>query len=49
MRLEQSLLKSFKEEEYEIRVINYHPHQIILDKIEAREKLNHDEYVEDEN
>ena len=24
-------------------------HQIILDKIEARENLNHDEYVEDEN
>ena len=24
-------------------------HRIILDKIEAREKLNHDEYVEDEN
>ena len=23
--------------------------QIILDKIEAREKLNHDEYVKDEN
>ena len=26
-----------------------HDHQIILDKIEARENLNHDEYVEDEN
>ena len=26
---------------------NYH--QIILDKIEARENLNHDEYVEYEN
>ena len=24
-------------------------HQIILDKIEARENLNRDEYVEDEN
>ena len=26
-----------------------HDHQIILDKIEERENLNHDEYVEDEN
>ena len=26
-----------------------HNHQIILGKIEARENLNHDEYVEDEN
>ena len=26
-----------------------HDHQIILDKIKARENLNHDEYVEDEN
>ena len=26
-----------------------HDHQIILDKIEARDNLNHDEYVEDEN
>ena len=26
-----------------------HDHQIILDKIEARENLNHDEYVEVEN
>ena len=26
-----------------------HDHQIILDKVEARENLNHDEYVEDEN
>ena len=25
-----------------------HDHQIIFDKIEARENLNHDEYVEDE-
>ena len=24
-------------------------HKIVLDKIEARENLNHDEYVEDEN
>ena len=26
-----------------------HDHQIILDKTEAIENLNHDEYVEDEN
>ena len=26
-----------------------HDHQIILDKIEERENLNHEEYVEDEN
>ena len=26
-----------------------HNHQIILDKIKARENLNHDEYVEDVN
>ena len=26
-----------------------HDHQIISDKIEARENINHDEYVEDEN
>ena len=26
-----------------------HNHQIILDKIKARQNLNHDEYVEDEN
>ena len=26
-----------------------HDHQIILDKIEARENLNHDKYAEDEN
>ena len=26
-----------------------HDHQIILDKIEARENINHDEYAEDEN
>ena len=25
-----------------------HDHQIILDTIEARENINHDEYVEDE-
>ena len=26
-----------------------HDHKIILDKIEARANINHDEYVEDEN
>ena len=30
-------------------LLSEHYHQIILDKIEARENLNHDEYVEDEN
>ena len=30
------------------RSLSEHDHQIILDKIEARENLNHDEYVEDE-
>ena len=29
--------------------LSEHDHQIILDKIEARENINHDEYVEDEN
>ena len=31
------------------RLLSEHDHQIILDKIEARENLNHNEYVEDEN
>ena len=30
-------------------LLSEHGHQIILDKIEARENINHDEYVEDEN
>ena len=30
-------------------LLSEHDHQIILDKIEARENLNHDEYVEDGN
>ena len=30
------------------RVLSEHDHQIILDKIEARENLNHNEYLEDE-
>ena len=30
-------------------LLSEHDHQIILYQIEARENLNHDEYVEDEN
>ena len=30
-------------------LLSEHYHQNILNKIEARENLNHDEYVEDEN
>ena len=30
-------------------LLSEHDHQIILDKIEAIENINHDEYVEDEN
>ena len=30
-------------------LLSEHDYQIILDKIEARENLTHDEYVEDEN
>ena len=30
-------------------LLSEHNHQIILDKIESRENLNHDEYVEYEN
>ena len=30
-------------------LLSENDHQIILDKFEARENLNHDEYVEDEN
>ena len=30
-------------------LLSEHDHQIILYKIAARENLNHDEYVEDEN
>ena len=30
-------------------LLSEHYHQIILDRIEARENLNHDEYVKDEN
>ena len=29
--------------------LSEHDHQVILDKIEAKENLNHDECVEDEN
>ena len=30
-------------------LLSVHDHHIILDKIEARENINHDEYVDDEN
>ena len=30
-------------------LLSEHNHQIILDKIEAIENINHDEYVDDEN
>ena len=30
-------------------LLSENDHQIILDQIEARENINHDEYVEDEN
>ena len=30
-------------------LLSEHNHQIILDKIEVRENINHDEYVEYEN
>ena len=30
-------------------LLSEYDHQIILDKIEARENITHDEYVEDEN
>ena len=30
-------------------LLSEHDHQIILDKFEARENLNHDEFMEDEN
>ena len=32
-----------------LHLLSQHDHQIILDEIEARENLNLDEYVEDEN
>ena len=28
------------------RLLSVHDHQVILEKIEARENINHDEYVE---
>ena len=31
------------------RLLSVHDHQVILEKIKARENLNHDEYVEEEN
>ena len=30
-------------------LLSVHDHQVILEKIEAREKLNHDEYAEEED
>ena len=30
-------------------LLSVHNHQVILEKIEARENLNHDEYAEEEN
>ena len=30
-------------------LLSLHDHQVILGKIEARENLNHDEYVEEED
>ena len=30
-------------------LLSEHHHQIILDKIESRENIDHDQYVEDEN
>ena len=30
-------------------LLSVHDHQLILEKIEARENLNHDEYVEEED
>ena len=30
-------------------LLSVHTHQVILEKIEARENLNHDEYVEEED
>ena len=31
------------------RLLSVHDHQVILEKIEARENLNHDEYVEEKD
>ena len=31
------------------RLLFVHDHQVILEKVEARENLNHDEYVEEED
>ena len=30
-------------------LLSEHDHQVILEKIEARENINHDEYVEEED
>ena len=31
------------------RLLSVHSHQVILEKIETRENINHDEYVEEED
>ena len=31
------------------RLLSVHDHQVILEKVEARENLNHDEYMEEED
>ena len=30
-------------------LLSVHNHQVILEKVEARENINHDEYVEEED
>ena len=42
-----STFKGYADMKYNL--LSEHDHQIILDKIEARENTNHDEYAEDEN
>ena len=42
-----SCIKSYADKKPHL--LSEHDHQIISDKIEARENINHDEYVEDEN
>ena len=45
-----NLLSHFKGyADMNLHLLSEHDHQIILDKTEARENLNRDEYVEDEN
>ena len=42
-----SLLKGYSD--INPHLLSEHNNKIILDKIEARENINHDQYVEDEN